>query len=298
MWINVHVREKLGIGARSSHRDDAGAVLRLCVLEATLLRQLQNLIKLQLTCRDSVDRPGGGYPTRPLTAPASFAGNMAASLAAAAETEPGVDATSGYGCNPSPIAAVVAPRKFKAEEPTLNLELVFSGRLLGEEDQARSLAELGISDGAVVHCLKWTRINIEQEICCYPHRCSTDGGCVVRVVGERFPDSAKIACRFGTVVVNATVENDGEDAGIAQLRCCAPPHPAGPVTLSVSFDAGMTWLGGPAFWYVDASSSSCPLGIAVPSSCAGARGILNHAILDNWIRRDDHDDQGPGAGCA
>ena len=30
-----------------------------------------------------------------------------------------------------------------------------------------------------------------------------------------------------------------------RLRCIAPPHPAGPVTISVSFDGGATWLEGP-----------------------------------------------------
>ena len=35
------------------------------------------------------------------------------------------------------------------------------------------------------------------------------------------------------------------DIDAVRLRCIAPPHPAGPVTISMSFDGGATWLEGP-----------------------------------------------------
>lgn len=267
----------------AEHGDKDGErveLLRLCVLPATRLSQLRDLVILQLASRwgsrDSVD------PRRPATAPARTSGSVAASLCAAASGD-------------SPMAS---PKKCSLRE-TLSLRLVFEGRLLTEDDAERPVGELGFSHGAVVHCVASTTAKQDQSVSCYPHTCSTDGGRVVHVLGEQFPFSTRVACRFGTVAVDAHLEDDREEHDFSTLRCIAPPHPAGPVTLSISFDGGVTWLGGPTFWYVDPSVAGCPFALAVPASCRGLRGIQADANFGQWGMRWDRgpDDRDPGAGC-
>lgn len=303
MWVNVHVT----LGHLTAGQS-AKQALRLCVLKETSLGQLRHLVALKLTQQTAGASglealPGhsaaltqGGSPTharspgarfappsrRPATAPAAAAGSVATSLATAAAEEKSV------GRPPE----------------ALTLRLIFDGRLLGDEAEGQPLAELGLSDGAVVHCLAAPKVDTEQRIACYPHKCSTDGGRVVHVVGEQFPFSTRLACRFGAVMVGAEVETrEGSvtDAASVVLRCVAPPHPAGPVTLSVSFDGGVTWLGGPTFWYVDPSFAACPFGVAVPASCAGmAQGVRVDALFgQSWrIDRGGGPDNYPGGDCA
>mmetsp|Transcript_92184 Transcript_92184/g.152684 ORF Transcript_92184/g.152684 Transcript_92184/m.152684 type:complete len:307 (-) Transcript_92184:64-984(-) len=269
------------VAERQDKDEEKVELLRLCVLPATRLSQLRDLVILQLASRwgssDSEE------PRRPATAPARASGNVAASLCAAASGD-------------SPVAS---PKKSSLRE-TLSLRLIFQGRLLTDEDAESPVGELGFSNGAVVHCVASTKARQDQSVSCYPHSCSTDGGRVVHVLGEQFPFSTRIACRFGTVAVDAHLEDDdGEEHDFATLRCVAPPHPAGAVTLSISFDGGVTWLGGPTFWYVDPSAAGCPLAVAVPASCRGLRGVQAGSNFGQWEMRWDRgpDDRDPGAGC-
>jgi len=289
MWVTVHVRglkEELPVTFADGPTEGEGSVaektLRLFVLEATRLRQLRDLVALQLASHGS----GGnvpGCPSRPSTAPARSGGSVAASLAAASGPDGASDSVSRQ--SPTPREALAS-------------RLVFDGVLSGA-DAERGLRELGLDDGAVVHC-GVDRVPAEaQQLLCFPRSCSTDGGRVVRVAGERFPASNRTLCCFGTIAVMAEVEDDGDESGVAQLRCVAPPHPAGPVTLRVSLDAGSTWMDGPTFMYVNPESGSCTRGIPVPSSCCGVRQGVSVSTFGSWTTRWDNDDRGNGgAGCA
>lgn len=179
----------------------------------------------------------------------------------------------------------------------LVLQLIFGGRILTGEDEELTLGQLGMADGAVLHCFVTAKVE-EQQLWCYPHSCSTDGGRVVRVLGASFPVTSRTACRFGTVLVDAKLEDDGSEGGVSQLVCTAPPHPAGPVTISVSFDGGATWMGGPSFWYWDPSVANCAIGVAVPSSCHGMVGVRADASFGSQVMRWDREDRDPDAGCA
>mmetsp|Transcript_33362 Transcript_33362/g.94274 ORF Transcript_33362/g.94274 Transcript_33362/m.94274 type:complete len:342 (+) Transcript_33362:36-1061(+) len=274
--------------------------LRLCVLEAMQLRQLRDLVAMQLATRQSSSSRVAEdvSPPRPKTAPASASGRLAAGLAVAA----GV----GNGRSGGPTSAQQGPPRFQPAprgrpREQLALQLVFNGRLLGAEDEERALGDLGVADGATLHCLvsvKAKQVDAQQELSCYPRHCSIDGGRVVHVLGSRFPSSSRLVCRFGTILVGAELEDDGEEGGISQLRTLAPPHPAGAVTIGVSFDGGATWLGGPTFWYVDPSQAACPHGIAVPAQCGATIGVKVDATFGGQLQRWDHGGPDPGSGCA
>lgn len=244
-------------------------------------------------------------------ADAASAGSALASPAAAAAehpTKPPLRAATSCG---SPVAPSImagcrqqrgsmvaaAPEKpHKKPSDRLAVQIIFAGRLWAEGDEETPIGQLGVVDGAVVHCLVSTKVDQEQKLMCYPHSCPTDGGRVVKVLGASFPESARISCRFGTLLVDAKLEDDGEEGGVAQLVCTAPPHPAGPVTVSVSFDGGATWIGGPSFWYWDPQSTSCAQTVAVSAACAGRFGVRNVAFGAQALRWED--DRDPGAGCA
>ncbi|CAK9117673.1 unnamed protein product, partial [Durusdinium trenchii] len=162
------------------------------------------------------------------------------------------------------------------EGDSSSLQVVFNGQLLSSEDDEKPLGQMGVRNGSVFCCLvSFTSHTVfEQQMCCFPHHCSVDGGRVVHVLGEKFPNSSRTSCRFGRIVTGATIEDDGTEGGISQLRCVAPPHPAGPVTISVSFDGGITWLEGPTFWYYDPLVCSGTYGVCVPADCgAGAMPV-------------------------
>lgn len=275
----------LGAGADGEEDPGGSEALRLTVLEAMQLKQLRELLSLQLAMsRGSVESL---VPSRPSTAPARESGRLAASLAAAAGADEG-------RLRPFQPPARAAPRRRRRCEE-LALQLVFNGRLLGAQDEARALDDLGVADGSTLHCLVYARVNMDQEISCYPHQGSVDGGSVVHVLGSRFPASARIACKFGTVVVGAELEDDGEEGGISQLRTVTPPHPAGAVTVAVSFDGGATWLGGPTYWYVDPELFACPRSIQVPAFCPAESRVKTDATLQGIKRNDDRDGS---SGCA
>lgn len=260
--VEVHVR---GAGSKLPAEDQD--VLPLRVLQATRLGQLCDLVALQLATKGM---PGGQPSGARLSSASGYPDT----------TKPG-----------RPLSA--KPRE------DLSLRLIFEGRSLKETDEDRPLGELGISDGAVVHCVTSPKAKKDQRVSCHPLHCSVEGGRVVHVVGEVFPFSTRIACRFGTVSVPADVEDDGAVSGIATLRCMAPAHPAGPVAITLSFDGGATWLDdGPSFWYVDPLAAGCPLGVAVPSSCRGLTGTQVGNFATWGMRWDDNDrDQGGGSGC-
>eukprot|EP00427_Karlodinium_veneficum_P032885 CAMPEP_0169186036 /NCGR_PEP_ID=MMETSP1016-20121227/2131_1 /TAXON_ID=342587 /ORGANISM="Karlodinium micrum, Strain CCMP2283" /LENGTH=253 /DNA_ID=CAMNT_0009261811 /DNA_START=3 /DNA_END=764 /DNA_ORIENTATION=+ len=243
----------------SDNTSGSEEVLPIRISKSTRLRQFYNLVKLQLAGRSSTS---GGYP----------------------KTEQ---------CDQRPQSATQ-----RIESQAVSLRLVFKGESLRDIDEDTPLSELGIVAGAVLHCVTSPKAKKEQRVSCYPHRCSTDGGCVVRICGEHFPFSTRIACRFGTVAVAAQIEDDGCEGGVPVLRCVAPPHPAGPVTVSVSFDGGVSWLDdGPTFWFIDSSSAACPLGITVPASCRPQHGISNTTSFGQWGMRWDHDRDPGGGGC-
>jgi len=277
MNIRVRVRGH-GQGSKSTQtRDDQQ--LTLCVLPDTQLHQLRQLVSLKLAGRT----PGASSLQRPHTAPAASVGHVASTLAAAANVE-----NRSMGSSPKPEAL---------QTPTSRL--IFEGRLLGDEDDDRPLAELGMAEGAIVNCVVSPKASTAPRLECYPRSCTTDGGKVVRVAGMQVPSTARPACRFGTVSVSARTEDDGSEGGVGELSCIAPPHPAGPVTLSISFDAGTTWLEGPTFWFLDHSEGGCPYKIAVAASCRGIQGVRADANFghSHWITRDGRDDRDPGAGC-
>lgn len=176
------------------------------------------------------------------------------------------------------------------------MQIIFAGRILSGDEEDVPIRELGVSDGNVLHCIVSPKADQEQKLMCYPHSCSTDGGRAVRVLGANFPTSSRISCLFGTVPVDARLEDDGAEGGVAQLVCTAPPHPAGPVTISITFDGGASWIGGPSFWYFDPSSASCPHAIAVSASCRGGIDVRSDASFGNQAMRWDRDDRDPGAG--
>ncbi|CAE8638393.1 unnamed protein product, partial [Polarella glacialis] len=174
---------------------------------------------------------------------------------------------------------------------------------LAIHDDEKQLAELGVSEGDLIHCLtSWKvdteKVDTDQQLSCFPHSCSVDGGRVVHVLGERFPASTRTVCRFGRLFVEARIEDEGVESGVSQLVCTAPAHPAGPVTVSVSFDGGATWLEGPTFWYLDPSSGACTRGIAVPAGCRGLEETVRCDITSGvrW-GGDGGDGGGPGSGC-
>mmetsp|Transcript_108954 Transcript_108954/g.307047 ORF Transcript_108954/g.307047 Transcript_108954/m.307047 type:complete len:285 (-) Transcript_108954:151-1005(-) len=276
MYINVHVRDR-----RSAAQPGGVQVLMLRVVEEMRVPQLRNLITLQLATRGG-GTGGYGGASRPQTAPARAGGGVATSLAAAA---------AGYAGGATPIA--------RRTQESLTLRLVFEGQVLGNAVEEQSLAALGVTEGAVLHCIVSPKADGEQNLSCYPHSCSTDGGRVVHVLGQSFPPSSRTVCRFGTILVEATVEDDGDENGVAKLVCTAPPHPAGPVTLSVSFDSGAQWLGGPTFWFVDPSTAGCPFGIAVPAMCRGSQHVTSYDATfgHSGVRWDNDNDRDPGAGC-
>ncbi|CAJ1356748.1 unnamed protein product [Effrenium voratum] len=223
MWVRIHVRER-----------EAKAEMKLCVAEATQLKQLRELIALRL-----------------------------------------------------------AQGKDVRARRRLSLKLVFEGQLL--QDDEKPLGQMGVVNGSLLHCLPSLMVE-KQQLSCFPHRCSVDGGRVVHVLGERFPSSARLACRFGRVVTEAQLEDDGGDSGVSQLRCTAPPHPAGPVTISVSFDGGASWLEGPSFWYYDPAICYGGYGLCVPADCgAGALPVRTDPSRLRWDP--DRDPEG-GPGCA
>jgi len=234
-------------------------VLPLRVLEATRLGQLCDLVALQLASRcQSSTQQGSASPQ------------------------------CGYASQRLPSAK---PRD------ALSLRLIFEGQCLKEGDEEKPLGELGISDGAVVHCVASPKAKKDQRVSCHPHHCSVDGGRSVHIVGEVFPFSTRITCRFGSVPVPAEVKDDGSESGIATLVCTAPPHPAGPVTLTISFDGGATWLDeGPTFLYVDPLFACCPLAVAVPAACGGLDASFSvHGM--RWDQGPHDQDQGGGGGC-
>lgn len=185
-----------------------------------------------------------------------------------------------------------------ALESVLHLGMVAGGRCLDTDAVAWTMADLGLDEGSCVHCAASARVDEDQRITVFPHRCGTDGGRTVHVAGESFPFTSKPACRFGTVSVSATIDNG--DSGFPTFQCVAPPHPAGPVTLSVSFDGGITWLEGPTFLYFDPSAQNCALTVEVPDTCSAGRhgvGFLRPAMP--WVTRCDRgpDEPDNGAGC-
>jgi len=174
---------------------------------------------------------------------------------------------------------------------------VFAGQVLRDFDDVQSLAELGVSEGVTIHCLVSIKGDMEQRLECHPHSCSIDGGRVVNILGRSFPSTTRLVCRFGTVVTPAEVEDDGAESGIATLKCIAPPHPAGPVTLGLSFDGGVTWLNKLTFWYADPCAASELCRASVPSSCKAMHGVASHVGAGRWQIRRDHDpDNGPDMG--
>lgn len=148
-------------------------------------------------------------------------------------------------------------------------------------------------------CLIERRAMASQQLMAFPASCSTDGGCRVDLVGEYFPYSDKLCCRFGTSIVPAEADSSGEPNC---LHCRAPPHPAGPVTLSVSFDGGATFLRGPTFTYLDPEAEAAQA-LGVPVSCGAGASIGVGTILGNslsWAARWDRppDPDGGGGGTA
>lgn len=280
MWINVQVCEP-GVLRRDGPEPSRSQV-RLYVLEATKIKQLRDLLVLRLAHRALGESAcAGGYdpPCRPSTAPAAASERVTESLAAAA------------GSAMSPTSR---PRR-------LALHLIFEGRRMQGEDDDRSLQELGVREGAVVHCLASVEVDAAQHVSCYPHSCHVDGGRLVHVLGEHFPYSNRTACRFGRSVVDAEVKDDGAEGGISELTCVAPAHPAGPVTLGVSFDGGVTWLDGPTFWYLDPALSGDGHGICVRAdNCTGAQRVrADVAVRPLWDTHWRNDEYDPGgAGCA
>ncbi|CAK0882338.1 unnamed protein product [Prorocentrum cordatum] len=287
LLVRVSVVDRRGKQPGQACRD-----LRLRALGCTRLGQLRELVRMKLAMPSEAP-PGAPPPRAPRTAPARAAGGVAARLA---------DAAGGEDRRPASPAARAAPRCGSPAREPPELRLVLGGRLLGEEDEERSLADLGLAAGAAVHCVLSapSAASGGQPLVCYPHRCTVDGGRSVQLLGERFPLSPQTRCRFGTVVVDAKVEADGVQGVAAEVSCTAPPHPAGPVTLSVSFDGGTTWLGGPTFWYVDPSAAGCPHGVPVPAPCAGgAHRVRTAALFGHQATRWDPNDRGPGSGgCA
>mmetsp|Transcript_62665 Transcript_62665/g.112451 ORF Transcript_62665/g.112451 Transcript_62665/m.112451 type:complete len:243 (-) Transcript_62665:32-760(-) len=242
MWVRINVREKQPAAKVPSNQE-----LKLCVVEATRLSQLRELIALRLK-------------------------------------------------QPKAKEKLVEKRS----SHSLSLQLVYNGQMLLQEDDEKALGQIGVENGAVLHCLASLIVEVEkqQQLTCFPQHCTIDGGRVVHVLGERFPDTDRVACRFGRVVTTATIEDDGEEGGVSQLRCVAPAHPAGPVTLAVSFDGGATWLEGPTFWYYDPVICNAGYGVCVPSDCgAGALPVRQDvAFRQRWGNHDQDPDA--GAGCA
>ncbi|CAE7935238.1 unnamed protein product [Symbiodinium necroappetens] len=158
-----------------------------------------------------------------------------------------------------------------------SLQLIFSGQILAVDE--RALSEIGIKKDAMVHCLASLIVELEgqQQLTCFPKHCSVDGGRIVHILGEHFPDTDRAACRFGRVVTGASIEADGSE-GVSQLRCVAPAHPAGPVTLSLSFDGGATWMEGPTFWYYDPAVCSAGYSLCVPAECGAGSLLVRDAI--------------------
>eukprot|EP00930_Biecheleria_cincta_P103314 TRINITY_DN95277_c0_g1_i1.p1 TRINITY_DN95277_c0_g1~~TRINITY_DN95277_c0_g1_i1.p1 ORF type:complete len:281 (-),score=44.44 TRINITY_DN95277_c0_g1_i1:85-927(-) len=280
MWVNVQVCEPRAF--RREAPAPARSQLRLYVLEATKLKQLRDLLVLRLAHRASEESACASSPysppARPSTAPAAAAGHVAESLAAA-------------GSSVSPTS----------RSKRLAVHLIFEGRRMQGDDEERCLQDLGVRDGAVVHCLASVEVDAAQQISCHPHSCHVDGGRLVHVLGEHFPFSNRAACRFGRSVVDAEVKDDGAEAGISELTCIAPAHPAGPVTLGVSFDGGVSWLDGPTFWYLDPALSGGGHGICVRADySAGAQRVRGDvSVRPLWDSNWGQDDYDPGgAGCA
>jgi len=167
----------------------------------------------------------------------------------------------------------------KRSDGKLSLQLIFSGQILAVDDE-RALSEVGIKQDAVVHCLASLIVEMEgqQQLTCFPKHCTVDGGRIVHIVVEHFPDTDRAACRFGRVVTSASIEDDGIEGGVSQLRCVAPAHPAGPVTLSLSFDGGVTWMEGPTFWYYDPAVCSAGHSLCVPAECGAGSLPVRDAI--------------------
>ncbi|CEM17315.1 unnamed protein product [Vitrella brassicaformis CCMP3155] len=130
---------------------------------------------------------------------------------------------------------------------------VVCGRALSVEDEESvRLSDHSLGDGSILNCvvqLKWTDTQVELQP--VPAQCLTEGGRVINVFGDYFVNSRYLSCRFGRIVVPATFQSRH------QIRCIAPPHPAGVVSLQVSVDGGHTFLEpGTLFCYVDPMSSS------------------------------------------
>jgi len=272
--------------------------LQLNVLGSTQVQQLRELILIQL--RSGTVAAAARDVGMPATAPARAAGYLAASLEAAA-----TDTTE----QPPLARATTQIQDFVVRSYVLRL--IFDHRLLRDVDDERTLENLGVEDAAILTCAVTVTIetatpreqaqlqeNEALKLACFPRSCSTDGGRVVHVAGAAFPAESRLVCRFGTMCVNAEAEDDGSESGVSQMKCVAPPHPAGPVTLSVSFDGGLHWIEGPSFWYHDPTSARCPFGITVPASCQGVIGVRTNAFGAWQIRRDGNNDRDPGGGCA
>lgn len=167
----------------------------------------------------------------------------------------------------------------------------------GQSPQARDGSGHGLPSMIFCTAFLARRAFVEQKFLAHPSSCSTDGGVKVTVAGECFPSRAGgIWFRFGRDEVSAI--QDEEDSNLLWAR--APPHEAGVVTLSISFDSARTWLPGPVFTYYD---GRCPAGqaIAVPVTCAsGSRVGVGRILSDTlaWEARwSDPRDGGGGAGA-
>lgn len=192
------------------------------------------------------------------------------------------------------------------------VRIVSAGRVFETEEELRTQL-VQLPDAAVAYAAtnsgddRWQLIFctvflarrefLEQQLLAHPSRCSTDGGVKVTVAGECFPSRAgRTRFRFGRDEVSAV--QDEEDSNLLWAR--APPHEAGVVTLSISFDSGRTWLPGPMFTYYD---GQCPAGhaIAVPVTCtSGSRVGIGRILSDSlaWETRwSDPRDRGGGAGA-
>mmetsp|Transcript_25591 Transcript_25591/g.59595 ORF Transcript_25591/g.59595 Transcript_25591/m.59595 type:complete len:302 (-) Transcript_25591:6-911(-) len=295
--VNVQERDAVKQGA-SVH------VVPLQVLESTSIQQLQKLVLLKLASQTASSSPllrhgeDAQAGARPKTAPANSIGRIAQSL----------DTSFNHGVDSAPLEGGGDRLSHHAHSTTLHerllakevqLHFVLQGRLLeADAHDATTLDELGVVDGVTIHCLATVSVKQTQDLSCHPRSCTTDGGRVVHVLGERFIDTPHAACRFGTIAVPARVEDDGAVGGVADLVCLAPSHPAGPVTLSITFD-GISWLPGPTFWFLDASSACPGQAIPVPASCRGVNGVRTDATFGSSMARWDRDnDRDPGgAGC-
>jgi len=157
----------------------------------------------------------------------------------------------------------------------------------------------GRSVPSVIFCTAFLarRAFVDQQLLAHPSSCSTDGGVKVTVAGECFPARAgRTWFRFGRDEVSAV--QDEEDSNLLWAR--APPHEAGVVTLSISFDSARTWLPIPMFTYYD---GRCHAGqaIAVPVTCTSGSRVGIGRILSETLpweaRWSDPRDGGGGAGA-